>query len=428
MLGERFSSLVTRHPSLAMNFRWFISSRVRHATSMWKHVRNMLNAQRDILGWEPIKEVEKSLGELNEALKSGADKFKLDSKMTELESAANKWLKPYPHSAYRENIEVFLVALAVAMGIRTFFVQPFKIPTGSMQPTLFGVVSTPDFTYQRALSPQALAEEIKERDAMEFPGGWQRVKDWFAGISYLDVKAKTAGTLDRINAPVGIRIFNFWQTLSIGGKTHLILFPPDYGQSDLGKRMGVAPGDVFNKGESVIRMKIQAGDHLFVDRLTYNFRKPKRGEIAVFQTGGIQHSQMPQDQFYIKRLVGLGGDKIQIGNDRHLIINGQRLDKTTPHFENVYAFDPAQPPRDSQFSGTVNDFVGARFARPGLAPLFPNERHVVELAPDQLMVMGDNTMNSFDSRSWGSFPATNVIGKEFFVYWPLTKRFGWGNR
>ena len=61
--------------------------------------------------------------------------------MENLEKAANKWLKPYPNAAWRENVEVLLVALAVAMGIRTFFLQPFKIPTGSMQPTLFGVTS-----------------------------------------------------------------------------------------------------------------------------------------------------------------------------------------------------------------------------------------------------------------------------------------------
>ena len=56
----------------------------------------------------------------------------------QLETTANKWLKPYPNAVWRENIEVFLVAIVIAMGIRTFFVQPFKIPTGSMQPTLFG--------------------------------------------------------------------------------------------------------------------------------------------------------------------------------------------------------------------------------------------------------------------------------------------------
>jgi signal peptidase I len=42
--------------------------------------------------------------------------------------------------------------------------------------------------------------------------------------------------------------------------------------------------------------------------------------------------------------------------------------------------------------------------------------------------MGDNTMNSSDSRFWGDFPGGQVIGKSFFVYWPITKRFGWGNQ
>ena len=42
--------------------------------------------------------------------------------------------------------------------------------------------------------------------------------------------------------------------------------------------------------------------------------------------------------------------------------------------------------------------------------------------------MGDNTMNSSDSRFWGDFPSDHVIGKSFFVYWPITSRFGWGNQ
>jgi signal peptidase I len=44
------------------------------------------------------------------------------------------------------------------------------------------------------------------------------------------------------------------------------------------------------------------------------------------------------------------------------------------------------------------------------------------------MVMGDNTLNSLDSRSWGAFPARNVIGRYWFVYWPITERFGWAPR
>jgi Signal peptidase, peptidase S26 len=44
------------------------------------------------------------------------------------------------------------------------------------------------------------------------------------------------------------------------------------------------------------------------------------------------------------------------------------------------------------------------------------------------MVMGDNTVNSLDSRAWGYFPSDYVIGRSFFVYWPITERFGWGYR
>jgi signal peptidase I len=417
-----------------MNLRWFTSKTVRHATAMRKHVRNILNSQRDILSWEAIQKVEESLTGLGQVLESNADKFKLDSKMTELEAAANKWLKPYPNHAWRENVEVFLVALAVAMGIRTFFVQPFKIPTGSMQPTLFGVTSVPDFTRvrQQVDMPSAQAEynrQVAARDALEIPSGLTRLREWFEGVSYIDVKAKIDGALGPVKPPVGIRVINFWQTLYIGGVAHTILSPPDYGQPDLAMRAGLQEGRPYRKGETVVRLKVRAGDHLFVDRLTYNFRKPERGEIAVFQTGGIDHPRMPQDQFYIKRLLALGGEQVQIGDDRHVIINStNRLDASTPHFENVYSFDPAKPATESEFSGHINETVGARMGHNGIAPLFPNQGTVFTMPPDTYMVMGDNTVNSFDSRAWGPFPATNIIGKSFFVYWPITSRFGWGHR
>jgi signal peptidase I len=397
-----------------MTLRWFISKTARQAAAMRKHVNRILCAQRDILAPQAIQNVSASLEGMSKAIREGATKDELLKQMEKLGEVHDKWLKPYPNQAWRENVEVFLVALAVAMGIRTFFLQPFKIPTGSMQPTLFGVTS----------------ENLMSQTNAHTPTGLARVGEWFQGISYLDVKATVDGTLDSISNPLRFLIFNIRQTITIGGVAHTIWFPPDYGseQQSLASRAGLEHGNAYRAGEQVVKLKVQAGDHLFVDRMSYNFCKPTRGEIVVFQTAGIADPRMPQDQFYIKRLVALGGDRVQIGNDRHLVINGKRLDASVPHFENVYSFDPKKPPQESQYSGHVNESVGRRFGRFGLSPLFLDETMVHAVETANYMVMGDNTLNSFDSRGWGEFPAANVIGKSFFVYWPITERFGWGHR
>ena len=401
--------------------QWFLSGTVRHATAMVKHVRKLLNHQRDILSPQAISAVQAGMAELQAAIGGEADKAALEKQMEKLEQVANKWLKPYPNAAWRENIEVLLVALTVAMGIRTFFLQPFKIPTGSMQPTLFGVTSVPDFTRGFDASMEA------KRDGLVIPTGWQRIREWFEGISYIHIVAESDGELKAIDPPTRLLIFNLWQTLVVGDKSYTIWFPPDYGQPRLQDRAGLHLGQQFHKGEDIVKMEVAAGDHLFVDRLSYNFRTPDRGEIIVFETKGIQG--LPQDQFYIKRMVAMGNERVQIGDDRHLIINGKRLDASTPHFEKVYSFDPRQPPRESQYSGHVNEKV-VREYYPNmyipLAPLFPDASATFTVRPDHYIVMGDNTMNSLDSRTWGDFPSSNVIGKSFFVYWPITDRFGWG--
>jgi signal peptidase I len=385
--------------------RWLLSKTVRHAAAMRKHVHRILCAQRDILSPQAVQAVTDGLEELRTALRAGAPKPALLEQLANLEAVANKWLKSYRYAGWRENVEVLLVALAVAMGIRTFFLQPFKIPTGSMQPTLFGVTS----------------ENLMDKPDFKIPTSLGRVREWFQGISYVSLSAKNDGTLDQVSAPLRFLIFNIRQTLWIGGVAHTIWFPPDYGAGQGGTlefRADLRHRQVFRKGDQVVRLKVQSGDHLFVDRVTYNFRKPTRGEIIVFETTGTPIPQ--QDTFYIKRLVGLGGELVQIGNDRHLIIDGKRLDASTPHFENVYTFDPNKPPRESQYSGHVYE--------PQLAPYFRNHPDGVLISDGNYMVMGDNTVNSSDSRYWGEFSSSKVIGKSFFVYWPITSRFGWGHR
>ncbi len=397
-----------------MILQWFLSKTVRQAAAMRKHVHRILCAQRDILSPQALTAVNGALDDLQKAVQAETGKDALLKQMENLEKVANKWLKPYPNASWRENVEVLLVALAVAMGIRTFFLQPFKIPTGSMQPTLYGVTS----------------ENLINQPDFKIPTGLTRFLEWFQGISYIEVKAKTDGELQPVANPIRLLILNIMQTIRIGGVAHTIWFPPDYGAppgGTLEARARLHVGQSYHKDQEVVKLRTQSGDHLFVDRLTYNFRKPQRGEIVVFATAGTAIAQ--QDQFYIKRLVALGGERVQIGDDRHLRINGLRLDASTPHFENVYSFDPKEPPQESHYSGHLNQTKAEPFRQPNqdlLAPLFPDEATVHTLQPGNYMVMGDNTLNSYDSRGWGEFPATNVIGKSFFVYWPITKRFGWG--
>ena len=399
--------------ALPVLLRWFLSKTVRQATAIRKHVLKILNHQRDILAPQAIEAVQTAMANCRKTVQETSDKAALEKQMENLEKVANKWLKPYPNAAWRENVEVLVVALSVAMGIRTFFLQPFKIPTGSMQPTLYGVTSA----------------NLINDPGFKIPTGLTRVREWFAGVSYVHLVAKNDGTLDRIQPPVRLLIFNILQTLVVGGRNYTIWFPPDYGAPPAGTLEGRAGLQVglssFTNGQDIVKLQVNAGDHLFVDRLVYNFRTPNRGETIVFETKGIPEEErmrcrIPDDQFYIKRLVALGGERVQLAEDRHLIIDGKRLDASTPHFENVYSFKAKDPPRESRFSGHVNF--------PYLAPYFQGQPDGVLLPTNHFMVMGDNTMNSLDSRAWGHFPATNVIGKSFFVYWPITDRFGWGNR
>lgn len=406
---------------------------------MRKHVHRILCAQRDVLSAQAIEAVNAATGELDGSLKSGATKDVLHKQMENLEKIANKWLKPYPNAAWRENVEVLLVALAVAMGIRTFFLQPFKIPTGSMQPTLFGVTSVPDFSGNKFRGPDrseleaAVAEQIQSRDSLEIPTGLKRVKEWFEGISYLDVKAKTDGMYEGSGIPQRILIFNIKQTFWISGVPHTIWFPPDYGSATLDQRAGLRRGQPFRKGESVVHMKVQAGDHLFVDRISYNFRKPSRGDIIVFATAGTRIEA--QDQFYIKRLVGLSGETISVEKEYdvlgapaygtvpvgRLVINGQPLSSADPRFANVYSF-PDAVLGSRTFEYHENHYCG----HAQLADL--SRGRSVQVGPNDYFAMGDNTLNSADSRYWGDVPGGNVIGKSCFVYWPITGRFGWGHR
>jgi signal peptidase I len=400
-----------------MTLRWFLSKTVRQLSEMCRQMKRLVNEQRDLLSTEAIAGLEAARAEALEAIQSGAKKPELKRQMGKLEEAARKWSRQYGSPAIRENVKEFLVAVVTILSFTTFFLQLTKIPTGSMQPTLYGI------TYQ----------DLSQEKDVQIPPFWKRfLIYWTQGISYKHLEAPFDGFVAQVGPPKAIFPFVkrqpvvFTDAMGSVKKTMWVWFPPDDRLFAPGNPGSVIlSGRMFRKGESIVKAKAIAGDHLLVDRFTYNFRKPKRGEIFVFKTKGI--GGLPPDVLYIKRLVALPNDHVQIGNDRHLIINGEKLTAATPRFERVYEFEFLT---NSPYMGHVNGVAAEKLGMAGgsLAPLFLDESMVRRLGPRQYLAMGDNTTNSYDSRAWGEVPQENVIGKCWFVYWPFTERFGWGYR
>jgi signal peptidase I len=394
-----------------MTVRWFLSRTVRQLSEMCRQLKRVLNEQHDLLSPEAIAALESARMEARAAIHSGANTTALKDQMKRLEEIARKWFKPYPSPGIRENVKEFLVAVVTILAFTTFFLQLTKIPTNSMLPTLYGIT-----------------EQDLRGTSVDLPPFWKRFAlYWFYGISYKHLVAPADGHLTRIDPPRVLFPFVKVQNFHFSGSSRplRVWFPPE----ELERRAQLYPNMPFRKGDDIMKLKVVAGDHLLVDRFTYNFRRPERGEIIVFKTKGIRHPHLTQDVLYIKRMVAMGGEEVRIGNDQHLIIDGKRLDAATPRFEMVYSFDIN--PENNRYLGHVNEAAAERLnIRDGrsLSPLMPDESVPYKVKPGHYLAMGDNTLNSFDSRAWGELPQQNVIGRCWFVYWPFTERFGWGYR
>ena len=388
-----------------MSFGWFLSRSVREASYLCHRVQKIVHAQRDVLLPQAHETISKALADVRVALANGADKAAISNGSATLDQIANKWLKPYPFAGVRENVDVMLVALVVALAIRTFFLQPMAIPTGSMQPTLYGITH----------------EDLRGESGAEIPGVLGRFFNrWVRGVGYCHVIAKEDGIFQGFKPPTTILPLVEKQRFAVGNRDYTVWFPPD----KLEERCGLQRGESFRKGDDIIKLKVASGDRLFVDRLTFNFRRPQRGEIVIFASERIP--LLTHDTHYIKRLVGLGGESVRIGDDRHLYINGRRVEASDPGFENVYSFHGS--PRENVYSGHLNDRVAGSSGKPGIAPNFPNETKEFQVPVKHCLFMGDNTLNSSDARYFGAIPQDKVVGKCAFVFWPISSRFGWGFR
>jgi signal peptidase I len=156
--------------------------------------------------------------------------------------------------------------------------------------------------------------------------------------------------------------------------------------------------------------------------LTYHFRRPRRGEVFVFNTQGIatgdnkRANMRGPSQFYIKRLAALPGDTLQI-RPPDLFINGQRARE--PGFQRVMS----QRDRYRGYSNESEQDYGTEVRRSRMNLLgAPNE--TLEVPPMNYFALGDNSFHSSDSRDWGGVPQENVMGRGVFVYWPFPQHWG----
>lgn len=127
-------------------------------------------------------------------------------------------------------------------------------------------------------------------------------------------------------------------------------------------------------------------EYLIIDEVSYYFREPQRGEAIVFR--------YPQDprQFFIKRIIGLPGERVEIRAGRVAIFN------------------------QSNAGGLI---LGEDYLSPADRLTYPDIEAVLD--NDEYFVLGDNRDQSSDSRVWGPLPRKFIVGRVIFRAWPVTR-------
>lgn len=125
------------------------------------------------------------------------------------------------------------------------------------------------------------------------------------------------------------------------------------------------------------------GDYLIVDELSYRFGEPKRGDVIIF------HYPNNPREFYIKRIIALPGEKIEIMDNIITIYNAEDL--------SGFKLDEAYIPSETQITGN----------------------YVKELKNDEYYVLGDNRTASADSRVWGVLEEHFIVGRAWIRAWPF---------
>ena len=309
----------------------------------------------------------------------------------------------------RNFLDVLAVALAVAFGIRGLFLQPFKIPTSSMQPTLFGIhyvdekESAPYTGFMTKLfrplgSSRAQIQTTEESVYQE--GGIMENR------SLIKALFSVLTPSEFYIASTRVMVGSEWHTLPGHDVVNNIYRYMDHDPQNR----------TFRKGETVMDGWVSSGDHLFVDRISLHYRPLKRGEIFIFNTENLRtlYDGLPlAGYYYIKRIAGIGGDTLKIvDNILYIRPKGEtefrRADELCPEMKKIYSF---------------------RGGYQGHAPLgLLADGQEITVPEKCYFALGDNTNNSLDSRMWGVVPHRNIIGRPFNIFWPISRRWGFVDR
>ena len=374
---------------------WTRRRRHKNLDVVKKHLRQTIHNDDDILNEKQRTRLEEMILEAESLRPQDGDK--VDAFVEQAPARMAGFLSRRNHPVLREWLDVIAVAGMVAFGIRGLFLQPFKIPTGSMQPTLFGIHYIKADAMPSLPQPLAYALFASRRAEAEVkpPGG----------------------TLDEGSVrTVPSLLINTDTEFRIGGVPYRLPGTLE----DVAKYTGLNASYRYNPGEKICDGWLSLGDHLFVDRCSYHFVGWRRGDVIVFNTEGIMNGGnrlSDRGYYYIKRLIGLPGDTLKIINRTVWVMpRGEKEFKPiadfNPIFKKIYSMTGGYHGHLSIDQALYLNVDGLTFTVP----------------EDNYFTMGDNSANSSDSRYWGVVPRRNIVGKGFFVFWPFTRRWGMVDR
>ncbi|HWA11368.1 MAG TPA: signal peptidase I [Opitutaceae bacterium] len=423
--------------------------KMRENAARWlEQAAKVWNFRRDVLGAEEARELNRRRDELSARLRERAGADQLKASIEGLEGVLRRTGGAiYPLSSLKENVEFFLVAAIVILGIRTYFLKPMVIPTNSMWPTYYGLTAenfppgtaAPGWGARlfRLAAYGAVRKEIVAPKSGEVSvlltsdsSGLHPLPMRVDGRSFIFFPAKLSEyTFFVDDEPVKIRLnedfhdfdrvfMETWfpqpeqfraqlEKAKSEGAIKVVSVTANTGETYQAYRVPL--GRTVQAGDPLVRFDLMKGDMLVIDCVSYHFVRPKIGSGFVFETGKIPQLLLEgyPDEYFIKRLAGLPGDRIEI-REPAIYRNGKPI-------EGAAAFE-ANARREGLYRGYFNDPMGRA----------PNLRAGVTLTvpPRSYLALGDNSLISEDGRYWGFVPDKEVMGRPLFIYYPFTRRWG----